>query len=227
MEYDLAILGSGFAAYEIAHTSLSRGLSVAVIERGTKEPSGVNEELSRVRYRREPILSGSESLTSELWSTFGRSWNVVPRLSTLLGSVAIDDAIRFRGASHHAGALFMGEPGFGHVNADCRFPRRRQPVQRLVGSFSPRRFGESDADGGRAGAPTRRPSIVSGPVVRRSPRVLVAGAGWRAWRFVVPALVNAGVRADHITILRRSADAPTPPPLRALPHHHRAGGIAR
>jgi hypothetical protein len=39
-------------------------------------------------------------------------------------------------------------------------------------------------------------------------QVLIAGAGWRVSRFIVPALLNEGVSADCITILRRSANSP-------------------
>jgi hypothetical protein len=36
------------------------------------------------------------------------------------------------------------------------------------------------------------------------PPFLIAGAGWRVWRFVVPALLAAGIPRRMITILRRS-----------------------
>jgi len=45
----------------------------------------------------------------------------VPRLESLVGPVAVDPAVEFRGASHHAGALPMAAPGRGHVDAHCRF----------------------------------------------------------------------------------------------------------
>jgi hypothetical protein len=48
------------------------------------------------------------------------------------------------------------------------------------------------------------------------PAILIAGAGWRIWRFVVPALLNEGVRAEQITILRRSSGKPDLPMLRGI-----------
>ena len=38
-----------------------------------------------------------------------------------------------------------------------------------------------------------------------SPRILIAGAGWRVSRFVVPALLAVGVSREDITLLRRQA----------------------
>jgi hypothetical protein len=36
-----------------------------------------------------------------------------------------------------------------------------------------------------------------------SPRILIAGAGWRVSQFVVPALLAVGVRREDITLVRR------------------------
>lgn len=85
--YDVVILGSGFASYEIARQSLMRGSSVLIIEKGTADPANADPVLSTVTYRREPIVSGGVEFgaqvplgfesapryvglggTSELWS---------------------------------------------------------------------------------------------------------------------------------------------------------------
>lgn len=47
-------------------------------------------------------------------------------------------------------------------------------------------------------------------------RVLIAGAGWRVTRFVVPALINEGVSRDGIAIVRRSGSSHSPPELRGI-----------
>lgn len=44
-----------------------------------------------------------------------------------------------------------------------------------------------------------------GTRVNASTSVLIAGGGWRVSRFIVPALLNEGVPAERIVILRRSA----------------------
>jgi hypothetical protein len=46
--------------------------------------------------------------------------------------------------------------------------------------------------------------------------ILIAGAGWRVWRFVVPALLAAGHSREAITVLRRSADAELHPNLAGI-----------
>jgi hypothetical protein len=48
------------------------------------------------------------------------------------------------------------------------------------------------------------------------PQVLIAGGGWRVWRFIVPALLNEGTPSDRITILRRSASATAASALRMI-----------
>jgi hypothetical protein len=48
------------------------------------------------------------------------------------------------------------------------------------------------------------------------PAILVAGAGWRIWRFIVPALFTLGVPRERITVLRRSRDAELHPMLSGL-----------
>jgi choline dehydrogenase-like flavoprotein len=87
MLYDLAVFGSGFAAYEVVRSAVAAGRSVIVLERGTADVSAENQALSAVPYRREPVMSGGvdfgarvpagfDSLpryvglggTSELWS---------------------------------------------------------------------------------------------------------------------------------------------------------------
>jgi hypothetical protein len=47
-------------------------------------------------------------------------------------------------------------------------------------------------------------------------QVLIAGAGWRVWRFVVPALLNEGISREQMTIVRRSASAELHPVLRPV-----------
>lgn len=52
-------------------------------------------------------------------------------------------------------------------------------------------------------------------------RVLIAGAGWRVARFVVPALQCEGVRPEQMIILRQTPGAPRAPalqPLRTIGH---------
>jgi hypothetical protein len=51
---------------------------------------------------------------------------------------------------------------------------------------------------------------------RSDASILVAGAAWRVWRFIVPALLAAGYSRDAITILRRSADAELHPGLSGI-----------
>jgi GMC oxidoreductase len=63
------------------------------------------------------------------WRVSRRTWmdcdaylkTFVPRLTELLGPVTFRDDLTFRGASHHMGALPMGERGSGHVDSHCRF----------------------------------------------------------------------------------------------------------
>lgn len=70
----------------------------------------------------EPTPAVSWRVSQRTWSGYRGFLSLfIPRLTTLIGPVATDESIRFRGASHHAGALFMGEPGVGHLNRDCRF----------------------------------------------------------------------------------------------------------
>jgi choline dehydrogenase-like flavoprotein len=71
--YDLAIFGSGFAAYELARVFAERGQSVAGIEKGTEEPSPSNQDMSRVPYRREPIVSGGSEFGAQVPPAFESS----------------------------------------------------------------------------------------------------------------------------------------------------------
>jgi hypothetical protein len=49
-----------------------------------------------------------------------------------------------------------------------------------------------------------------------SPKILIAGAAWRVWRFIVPALKAAGLSVDDIVIMRRNADADLHPVLAGI-----------
>lgn len=49
-----------------------------------------------------------------------------------------------------------------------------------------------------------------------SSRILIAGAGWRVTRFVVPALISEGVTPDRLTIVRRSVAAIPDPSLEGI-----------
>jgi hypothetical protein len=62
-----------------------------------------------------------------------------------------------------------------------------------------------------------------------SPRILIAGAGWRVSHFVVPALLAVGVRRDDITIVRRQAGEAAGPlsGIRTIQDVDRAGGPFR
>src|SRR5262245_9435757 len=101
MLYDLAVFGSGFAGYELARSISATGRTVCVIERGTDQPSTLNQQLSVVPYRREPIVSGGPGFgarvpagfetapryiglggTSELWSG---KWRRLDRLDFARG----------------------------------------------------------------------------------------------------------------------------------------------
>jgi len=81
MNYDLAIFGSGFAAYEIARVATARGQTVAVIEKGTEELSA-NPEMSRVPFRREPIMSGGFDFGAQVPAAF----DTLPRYVGLGGT---------------------------------------------------------------------------------------------------------------------------------------------
>jgi choline dehydrogenase-like flavoprotein len=60
---------------------------------------------------------------SERTRADGRAFlaRMAPRLESLIGRARIDAGVAYRGASHHAAALPMGEAGVGHVDRDCRF----------------------------------------------------------------------------------------------------------
>lgn len=62
MNADIAVFGSGFAAFELTRVAAAAGESVIVIEKGAATPCSSNYELSRVRYSREPIVSGGSEL---------------------------------------------------------------------------------------------------------------------------------------------------------------------
>ena len=47
-------------------------------------------------------------------------------------------------------------------------------------------------------------------------KILIVGAGWRVWRFIVPALMASGHSREAITILRRSPDAELHPNLAGI-----------
>ena len=63
------------------------------------------------------------------WHVSHRTWTdcqtfldlISARLEAFIGPVTIDETMRFRGASHHCGAIPMGLPGQSVVNKDCRF----------------------------------------------------------------------------------------------------------
>ncbi len=104
MPFDLAIFGSGFAAYEIARQAMQGGKSVIVIEKGEAKvgPEGLTS--SPVPFRREPVVSGGFDFganvrqeydalpryiglggTSELWSGKWRRLDRVDVTRTLNG----------------------------------------------------------------------------------------------------------------------------------------------
>jgi hypothetical protein len=80
--YDLAILGSGFASYEIARLAVPRGWSVLILEKGAAEPDAADPAHSRVRFRREPIVSGG----SEFGAQVPPGFESVPRYIGLGGT---------------------------------------------------------------------------------------------------------------------------------------------
>ncbi|MCX5578954.1 hypothetical protein [Kaistia terrae] len=51
---------------------------------------------------------------------------------------------------------------------------------------------------------------------RPDSRILIAGAAWRVWRFIVPALLAAGYLRESVTILRRSTEAELHPGLEGI-----------
>ncbi len=82
MAFDLAIFGSGFAAYEIARIATRGGLSVVVLEKGTAEVSASARALSVVPFRREPVVSGGFDFGAQVQEVF----DALPRYIGLGGT---------------------------------------------------------------------------------------------------------------------------------------------
>jgi choline dehydrogenase-like flavoprotein len=125
---DTAILGSGFAAYEVARGLMESSRSIVVIERGGRDFQTADAELSRVPFRREPIQSAGIESGANVPKSFDR----VPRYIGLGGTSELWsgkwrplDAIDFR--REHEGRKWLVdrneiEPDFGSVRAAYRFP---------------------------------------------------------------------------------------------------------
>jgi choline dehydrogenase-like flavoprotein len=83
--YDLAIYGSGFAAYSLAAPALERGYSIVVLEKGPQHDLKASLDLARVLSPWEPVESdGFDFGTNEL-----NRYSKVPRFIGLGGTSAL------------------------------------------------------------------------------------------------------------------------------------------
>ncbi|MCQ2003645.1 GMC oxidoreductase [Rhizobium sp. NRK18] len=83
--YDLAIYGSGFAAYAAAQAAVRRGLKVAVIDKGGRDSLKQSLEMSQVSGNWEPIRSGGFDFGAADLKKFSHS----PRFVGLGGTSAM------------------------------------------------------------------------------------------------------------------------------------------
>ena len=82
VRFDLILIGSGFAAYELARVAIDRGESVLVVERGGDDLQAADPELSHVPALREPVRSGGFDFGVEVPPAF----DGVPRYIGLGGT---------------------------------------------------------------------------------------------------------------------------------------------
>jgi choline dehydrogenase-like flavoprotein len=82
VHFDIILIGSGFAAYEIARVAIGRGESVLVIERGGDDLEAADPALSHVPVLGDPVRSGGFDFGVEVPAAF----DGVPRYIGLGGT---------------------------------------------------------------------------------------------------------------------------------------------
>lgn len=82
---DIVIFGSGFAALDLARGLIRDGRSILIVERGGQDITAADVELSRVPFRREPIVSGGKKFGANVPLSF----NYLPRYVGLGGTAEL------------------------------------------------------------------------------------------------------------------------------------------